>query len=74
MLDRDVSRIRADRLREFVRERTEAAEIERRAAVENERPEAALEAYRGFLTMWADADPSLPPVVEARDAVDRLEG
>jgi len=36
--------------------------------------EAALEGYRGFLTMWEGADQSLPPVVEARAAVTRLGG
>lgn len=45
-----------------------------RAYEELGRTEEALEAYRGFLTMWADADPSLPLVVEAREAVERLRG
>ncbi|NIP57998.1 MAG: tetratricopeptide repeat protein, partial [Gemmatimonadetes bacterium] len=45
-----------------------------RAYEELGRTEEALEAYRGLLTMWADADPSLPPVVEAREAVERLGG
>ena len=44
MLDRDVTRIRADRLREFVRERKEKAETDRVAAVKEDRHEAALEA------------------------------
>lgn len=35
---------------------------------------AALEGYRGFLTMWEGADPSLSPIVEARGAVQRLGG
>lgn len=35
---------------------------------------AALEGYRGFLTMWQGAEPSLPPMVEARAAVERLGG
>lgn len=38
------------------------------------RTEEAREAYRGFLTMWTDADPDLPPVAEAREALARLEG
>ncbi|MEJ2204392.1 MAG: hypothetical protein P8170_09795 [Gemmatimonadota bacterium] len=35
---------------------------------------AALESYRGFLTMWAEADPTLAPMVEAAEAVRRLGG
>jgi tetratricopeptide (TPR) repeat protein len=35
---------------------------------------AALESYQGFLTMWREADQSLAPVVEAREAVARLGG
>ncbi len=35
---------------------------------------AALESYRGFLAMWAEADPTLPPKVEAAEAVRRLGG
>lgn len=36
--------------------------------------DAALESYRGLLAMWAEADPTLAPVVEARAAVARLTG
>jgi len=35
---------------------------------------AALESYRGFLSMWAEADQTLPPKVEAAEAVGRLGG
>lgn len=34
--------------------------------------EAALEAYLGVVTMWSDADPMLPPLVEAERAIARL--
>jgi hypothetical protein len=44
MLDRDVARIRADRLREFVRERKEEAKTDRSTAVEEDRHQAVLEA------------------------------
>jgi len=44
MLDSDVTRIRADRLREFVRERKGEAETDRIAAVRDDRHEAAFEA------------------------------
>lgn len=37
-----------------------------------ERPAEAVEAYRRFLTLWSGADPALPPVVEAREALARL--
>lgn len=36
--------------------------------------DAALEEYGSFLLMWEEADPSLPPVVEAREAMARLGG
>jgi len=45
-----------------------------RAYEELGRTEEALAAYRRFLTMWEEADPSLPPRAEAREAVARLEG
>ena len=38
------------------------------------RTEEALGRYRDFLELWSGADPELPPVVEARVAVERLEG
>jgi len=36
--------------------------------------DSALEQYRSFLAMWQNADPALAPVLEAREAVARLEG
>ena len=44
MLDRDVDRIRADRLRTFVERRTREAEQDRIEAVERDSPDAAFEA------------------------------
>ena len=38
------------------------------------RLDQALDRYRGFLELWSGADAELPPVVEARAAVERLEG
>jgi hypothetical protein len=37
-----------------------------------ERAAEAVEAYNRFLTLWSGADPDLPPVVEAREALARL--
>jgi Flp pilus assembly protein TadD len=36
-------------------------------------PAAARRAYETFLDLWADADPSLPPLVEARAELSRLQ-
>lgn len=38
------------------------------------RPDEALGRYREFLELWSGADAELPPVLEARSAVERLEG
>jgi hypothetical protein len=38
------------------------------------RSDEALETYRRFLSMWSGADPDLPPVVAAKNAVRRLGG
>jgi tetratricopeptide (TPR) repeat protein len=35
---------------------------------------AAIESYRGFLAMWQEGDPALPPAVEATEALARLGG
>jgi tetratricopeptide (TPR) repeat protein len=45
-----------------------------RAFEENGETSSALERYQSFLTMWAEADPTLAPAVEASQAVARLGG